>query len=89
MKFDTLSKNVSGVEDFTAYGGTPLGVLAERKGVFTRKDSYARRERLVREWATETYGDYAEGLYRAVNRMRPLKGREFLRGYKHGKRLIG
>jgi hypothetical protein len=57
MKFNEIAMLAEGINDFTPYGGTPLGVLAMKKGVIDTKDSYARRERLVREWANEKWGN--------------------------------
>lgn len=86
----SVSSAVSSREELDRYGRTPLGVLAEQEGVFCTKDSYARRERLVREWATENFGaDYTEGLYRAVNGLRMTREtKSFVSGYNHGKKFI-
>lgn len=90
MRFSELRDLVDGVEDFGPYGNTPLGVIAMEKGVINTKDNYARRDSKVRQWATEEFGDYAEGVYRAVNRQKPLnRGRQFERGYNHGRKLLG
>ena len=86
----TATEIVSCVEDLTRYGRTPLGVMAEQQGVFSTKDNYARRERLVREWATQNFGeDYTEGLYRAVNGLRKTRDtKSFVSGYNHGKKFM-
>jgi len=72
------------------FGKTPLGVFAQEKGVFSNKDNYERRERLVREWATNKYGEqYVEGVYRAVNGLKRTRNNSsFVTGYTHGKRLM-
>lgn len=77
-------------EELAQYGNTPLGVFAEAHNVFSTKDNYARRERLVRQWASEEFGeDYTEGMYRAVNGLRRTReSKSYLQGYTHGRRLI-
>lgn len=86
----SVTNVVQNRKELSRYGNTPLGVFAQENNVFSTKDNYARRERLVREWASERFGeDYVEGMYRAVNGLKQTRDSSlFTRGYTHGKRLI-
>ena len=89
MNISKLSKQMSR-NDLARYGGTPLGVVALKRGVFNLKDSYTRRNKLVSEWARTKFGEeFSDGVYHAVNGKRCYRNNpEYRKGYEQGRQLL-
>jgi hypothetical protein len=89
MNLDSVAKVIRNRDELQKYGGTPLGVIALKRGVFNLKDSYQRRARLVSEWASKSYGEFSEGLYHAVQGRRAYRtDSEYRNGYSQGRQLL-